>query len=115
MTRCKAPSDKLVALGRAASVAANLGAYDKARAFFDVALGGAVQEETLNSLEAIARTSDTEQKTDKLRRTLAEALDLLPFPDPALTLSEALQLAKGRTTAHRKLKEQIAAITGTRP
>ncbi len=74
VTRCKAPSDKLAALGRAASVAASHGAYDKARAFFDVALGGAVQEDTLNSLEAIARSSDAEQKTDKLRRTLAEAL-----------------------------------------
>ena len=35
----------------------------------------------------------------------------LPFPDPGLTLGEAQQLAKGRSTAHRKLKAQIAAIT----
>src|SRR3989442_11188828 len=34
----------------------------------------------------------------------------LPFPDPQLTLGEAIQLAKGRTKAHKKLKEQIAAI-----
>lgn len=36
----------------------------------------------------------------------------LPFPDPGLTLGDALQLAKGRSAAHRKLKEQIAVITG---
>ncbi len=36
----------------------------------------------------------------------------LPFPDPRLTLSEALQLAKGRTSAHRKLKWQISDIIG---
>ena len=34
----------------------------------------------------------------------------LPFPDPQLTLGEAMLLAKGRTAAHRKLKEQISRI-----
>ena len=63
VTRCKVPSDKLAALGRATTVAARLGAFDKARAFFDLALGSGVQEETLNTLEAIARASDAEQKT----------------------------------------------------
>jgi hypothetical protein len=38
------------------------------------------------------------------------AIARLPFPDPQLTLGEAKQLAKGRTTAHRKLKEQLAVI-----
>jgi predicted DNA-binding transcriptional regulator YafY len=44
--------------------------------------------------------------------TVAEAQGRLPFPDPGLTLGEALQLAKGRTAAHRKLKGQIEEITG---
>ena len=74
VTRCKAPSDKLAALGRAASVAAGLGAYDKARAFFDLALGGALSDDTLNALVAVARAADAEQNSEKLRRTLAEAL-----------------------------------------
>jgi hypothetical protein len=39
-----------------------------------------------------------------------EAVALLPFPDPHLTLGEVRQLAKGRSKAHRKLQEQIAAI-----
>src|SRR5262245_6225528 len=33
-----------------------------------------------------------------------EAIARLPFPDPHLTLGEALQLAKGRTKSHRKIK-----------
>lgn len=47
-----------------------------------------------------------------LDEQLASAMDRLPFPDPHLTLGEALQLAKGRSAAHRKLKEQIARIMG---
>jgi predicted DNA-binding transcriptional regulator YafY len=34
----------------------------------------------------------------------------LPLPDPQLNLGEAMQLAKGRTAAHRKLKKVVAAI-----
>ena len=41
-----------------------------------------------------------------------DAQGRLPFPDPGLSLGEALQLAKGRTAAHRKLRDQIAEITG---
>jgi predicted DNA-binding transcriptional regulator YafY len=38
------------------------------------------------------------------------AIARLPFPDPHLTLGEAMLLARGRTAAHRKLKELVAAI-----
>ncbi len=41
-----------------------------------------------------------------------EAIARLPFPDPHLTLGEVVQLAKGRTKAHRRLKGQIAQIVG---
>jgi hypothetical protein len=40
---------------------------------------------------------------------LASALAGLPFPDPHLTCGEAVQLARGRTAAHRKLKGLIDA------
>jgi len=40
------------------------------------------------------------------------ALGRLPFPDPHLSLSEALQLAQGRTPAHRKLKALVAQVIG---
>ena len=44
----------------------------------------------------------------RLGGRLGDALALLPFPDPHLTFGEAAQLAKGRTAAHRKLRELIA-------
>ena len=44
-----------------------------------------------------------------------DATARLPFPDPTLTLGEALQLAKGRTPAHRKLATQVKAIQGAEP
>src|SRR5262249_27110576 len=47
-----------------------------------------------------------------LHETIDDVLARLPFPDPRLTLGEAIQLAKGRTRAHRKLKDQIAVIEG---
>jgi predicted DNA-binding transcriptional regulator YafY len=47
-----------------------------------------------------------------LEESVENAIGRLPFPDPRLTLGDALQLAKGRGQAHRKLKEQISEITG---
>lgn len=44
----------------------------------------------------------------------ADAVLLLPFPDPHLTLGEALILARGRTRAHRLLKQQISQIIPAR-
>jgi hypothetical protein len=45
-----------------------------------------------------------------LRGKATDAIAQLPFPDPNLTLGEARDLAKGRSKAHKKLKEQIARI-----
>jgi predicted DNA-binding transcriptional regulator YafY len=42
---------------------------------------------------------------------MTDAIARLPFPDPALTLGEAIQLARGRSKAHRKLKKQVHEIT----
>lgn len=47
-----------------------------------------------------------------LRQRLPQATARLPFPDPALTLGEALRLASGRTAAHRKLRRLVKQITG---
>jgi hypothetical protein len=47
-----------------------------------------------------------------LEIAVAVATHRLPFPDPGLTLGEAMQLARGRSLAHRKLKKQIAHIVG---
>jgi hypothetical protein len=45
-----------------------------------------------------------------LEDDLDDAIVRLPFPDPHLVLGEAMQLAKGRTKSHRKLKQIIASI-----
>jgi len=45
-----------------------------------------------------------------LLENLAQAVERLPFPDPGLTLGEVKLLAKGRSRAHRKLKEQLQSI-----
>ncbi len=52
------------------------------------------------------------EKRYVLQEPVAVVLGRLPFPDPHLTLAEAIQLAKGRTKAHRKLKKQIEQIRG---
>ena len=46
----------------------------------------------------------------RLREDLALVLDRLPFPDPNLNLGEARLLARGRSTAHKKIREQLAKI-----
>ena len=46
----------------------------------------------------------------RLDEDAEKAIARLPLPDPQLTLGEAMQLAKGRTAAHRKLKGLVAAI-----
>ncbi len=74
VSRCKAPADKLSALGRAASVAAEHGVYEKSRAFFDLALGAGAQDETLSLLEDVAIKGDKAKSVDTLRRTLADAM-----------------------------------------
>ena len=62
----------------------------------------------------LLRSSGIELPLAQRRYTLGmkvdEAIARLPFPDPRLTLAEAIHLSKGRSAAHRKLKEQIDRI-----
>ncbi len=74
VTRCKSPQDKLVALARAARVAAAQADYERARGFFDIVLGAGAPEDVVELLEEAARASDLERATERLRRVLAEAL-----------------------------------------
>jgi predicted DNA-binding transcriptional regulator YafY len=45
-----------------------------------------------------------------LRDNYAAALDRLPFADPGLNLGEARQLSRGRSGAHKKIREQLQRI-----
>ncbi len=47
-----------------------------------------------------------------LAQSEKNALACLPFPDPCLSLGDAVQLSKGRTQAHVRLKALIAIIVG---
>jgi predicted DNA-binding transcriptional regulator YafY len=48
----------------------------------------------------------------ELRQSFDASVARLPFPDPQLNLSEAMQLADGKSAAHRKLQAQIRRIAG---
>jgi predicted DNA-binding transcriptional regulator YafY len=48
-----------------------------------------------------------EQGRYRLDQEVEDALALLPFPDPHLTLGAARTLARGRTQIHRTLAETI--------
>ncbi|WP_437642122.1 hypothetical protein [Sorangium sp. So ce854] len=72
--RCRTPADRLAALARAAEIACERGAIDRARSFFELALGGGVQEETIATLERVAREGDERSQATALRSILAEAL-----------------------------------------
>jgi tetratricopeptide (TPR) repeat protein len=71
--RCKAPPDRLAALARAAQIAAERDAFDRARGFFDTALAAGAQDDVLESLEEMARKTDEAKSAVALRTTLAEA------------------------------------------
>src|SRR5262245_47102740 len=47
-----------------------------------------------------------------LEMEAGHACSLLPFPDPHLSLGDAVLLAQGRSVAHRKLRSLIDQIVG---
>jgi hypothetical protein len=46
----------------------------------------------------------------RLRDPLKVAIARLPFPDPRLSLGEAITLARGRTAIHRRIRSLITRI-----
>jgi predicted DNA-binding transcriptional regulator YafY len=65
----------------------------------------------LETLQKLGIPVTLESRGYTLAQDLKDALARLPFPDPGLTFAEAEQLARGRTAAHRKLKQLIAQMT----
>ena len=47
-----------------------------------------------------------------LRDTIAAARERLPFPDPLLTVGEVVQLARGRSAAHKRLQRLLKERLG---
>jgi hypothetical protein len=66
----------------------------------------------LEMLRSLGITVACDGDRYQLHGTLDEALSRLPFPDPGLSLREALLLAHGRTDAHRKLRSRINTFIG---
>jgi cellulose synthase operon protein C len=103
--RCRAPADRLAALARAAQVAAERGAKDRARSFFELALSGGVQEDTLAALEDAARTGDEHDGTTHLRFILAEALAAGGQGSRDGGRTRAALLRRAATIAHQDLRD----------
>ena len=101
--RCRVPADRLAALARAAQVAAERGANDRARSFFELALGGGIQEDTLVALEAAARLGDEKAGGVGLRTTLAEALAAGGQGSRDGGRTRGALLRRAATIAHRDL------------
>lgn len=66
----------------------------------------------LEVLRAAGVAVSLEGRRYRLLGSADDAIARLPFPDPRLTLGEARQLARGRTNAHRKLKQLVEQILG---
>ncbi|HEV3203987.1 MAG TPA: hypothetical protein VGY77_06380 [Gemmataceae bacterium] len=51
-----------------------------------------------------------EDRLYSLPEPLKEILSRLPFPDPRLTLGEAILLSKGKSKVHKKLRDLVGQI-----
>jgi tetratricopeptide (TPR) repeat protein len=72
--RCKTPSDRVSALGRAAQVAAAYNQMDRARSLFDLALSGTPTDDAVLALEEAAREADANLGDERMRRAISASL-----------------------------------------
>lgn len=110
VSRAKGAGDRLPALARAAQVAAAHGASDRARGFFELALGGSIQEETLSELERIAREADEQAGGEQVRRLLASALSAGGQGARDGGRTRAAMLRRAADIVHRELNDVEAAL-----
>lgn len=61
----------------------------------------------LELLRSLGVAVECEDEKYRLEGELDAALANLPFPDPGLSLRDALTLARGSTEAHRRLKQKL--------
>ncbi|WP_433937516.1 hypothetical protein AB3662_23120 [Sorangium cellulosum] len=109
--RCRTPADRLAALARAAEIACERGAIDRARSFFELALGGGVQEDTLATLERVARDGDERSGSTALRSILAEALAAGGHGSRDGGRTRAALLRRAATIAHQDLGDVDRAFS----
>jgi hypothetical protein len=110
--RCKRPNDRVEALAMAALIAAQCGAIDRARDFFNTALSGGVHESTLALLEQAARDADASSGGGgRLVRTLAEALAAGGQGSRDGGRTRSALLRRAAQIAHRELGDLDAAFS----
>jgi hypothetical protein len=64
----------------------------------------------LEVLRAVGIIVELHNGKYRINDDVAQAIQRLPFPDPSLNLGEARELAKGRSAAHKKIRDQLAKI-----
>ncbi len=64
----------------------------------------------LEVLREVGILVDLSQGKYCVRDEAKPIFDRLPFPDPNLNLGDARLLARGRSSAHKKIREQLAKI-----
>jgi hypothetical protein len=65
----------------------------------------------LDLLRSLGVDVRTEVDGYSLHTSLEEALSYVPFPDPELTFGDVMTLMRGRSQAHRKLKQLFQQTT----
>lgn len=110
VSRLKQPAERVQALARAAGVAAQHGATDRARGFFELALAGGAHEETLSALEAAARKAAEGSGSKEMVEILATSLSMggQGSRDGGRTRSSLLRRAA--QLAHRDLADTERAF-----
>lgn len=108
--RCKAPHDRITALGRASQVAGAFGQFERASNLFDIALGGTPTDETIGALEEAAREADAHMAGTSMRRVLCASMANGGHGarDGGRTRGALLRRAAG--IAHRELKDDDQAF-----
>jgi predicted DNA-binding transcriptional regulator YafY len=66
----------------------------------------------LKTLRSLGVRIDSTEHRYRLGMRFDQAVSRLPFPDPQLNLHEAIQLSRGKSLAHQKLRKQIRRIVG---
>src|SRR5579883_1971111 len=66
----------------------------------------------LELLRSLGITVGVDETKYRLLDPLDDALARLPLPDPGLNIQDALVLARGTTTAHRRFRRRLEAVLG---
>ncbi len=110
VSRCKSPEDRVLALCRAAEVAATEGEEQRVKRFFEIALQTAGPGEPIDDIRARVRQADEKAGTKTLRKALCEVLATGGRGARDGGKSWASYLAKAASVSYQDLKDVEAAF-----